>query len=54
MYLDALEFQQLEQASLGSILGGDSIVPSRPDIVKTLLPSELRASEGSTQYLGVG
>ncbi len=51
MYLDALEFQQLEQTSLGSILGGASIVSSRPYIVKALLPLELCVLELSTQYL---
>ena len=53
MYLDALEFQQLEQTSLGSILGGDSIVPSRGGIVKAPAPSPLWYLDALTQDLGV-
>jgi hypothetical protein len=53
MYLDALEFQQLEQTSLGSILGGDSIVSFRSGIVKAALRFLLWSFEPSIQHLVV-
>jgi hypothetical protein len=52
MDLDALEFQQLEQTSLPSILGGASIVPSRRNDVKAVPPFLLCAFDLPSQWVG--